>query len=380
MSALDLISNRTLVESMRPRSATSSQEEGTIASLANRISLDIELSIRMEDRKLLLLSDTHMGKGLTNNFGNKSKSFLDFMRALSSLDEKPMILLLGDAFETWQGDHRDSLQNLQAAVRENAKILDSIVEYKNRGGDYLYIPGNHDAVVTGNTLPDHPFFQQEGCIKQGPVMVELAGQRTVFMHGHEVDTFNDKEHAETGKSFSRFAGRIERYVGGPFIENVSVESTMSRIGDFFLSVWYYIKSFGVALIRVPIDGLGNTAGKIHTLAIELFFGRIGAHLKENLNEMSRFEAALRRTNNCAIRLFTGHTHYMGYLDNEYLEKWYCNTGTWAGANTRQFIAYDPKNEHQIEFFQLGENGRKYALENMRIEVLSKIGKLFRRST
>jgi UDP-2,3-diacylglucosamine pyrophosphatase LpxH len=374
--ASPVIESKTRREETPPLRTPAEQESAPYQHLISDMTVDTRASERLANRHWILMSDLHMGVGDMNNFKGKSQLFIDFIQNLhhdGSTERPPALIFLGDVFECWQGYDEKSLPNLQeaAAEPENAAVLDAIAKYKEDGGDFIYVAGNHDAVVgRTDSLPEHRFFEREN-IYNKPLMIEtdgIAKKHFVFMHSHEVDTFNDAEHEATGRFFSRFAGHIERLNGGPYLPgNRTVEGSLSRAGEMCLSTGSFVKKAARAVWHIRRDGWQQTKEKISFYWKELIYSGDGACLKEHIKAVTSFWKSWKKTDAAATKIFTGHTHHMGSLTSPEDGQWYANSGTWAGNGTRQFAQYDYRNG-VTAFLNINEAGKIEELDDMEIRV------------
>ncbi|MGE0766755.1 MAG: UDP-2,3-diacylglucosamine diphosphatase [Hyphomicrobiaceae bacterium] len=127
--------------------------------------LDSPDSVRV---RAVFISDVHLGTR-----GAQAHALIDFLRCL----EADVIYLVGDIVDFWKvrrgphwpQSHNDVVQKLLRKVR--------------KGGEIIFIPGNHDEV-----LRDYCGMRFGGIqLEQSAIHVTLAGRRYAVMHGDEFD-------------------------------------------------------------------------------------------------------------------------------------------------------------------------------------------------
>ncbi|MEP6955235.1 MAG: metallophosphoesterase, partial [Chthoniobacterales bacterium] len=118
--------------------------------------------------RTIWLSDVHLGTRSSN-----AAALLEFLRDY----ECETLYVVGDLIDIWQlrrgvywpQQHNDVIQKLLRKARKGTRIV--------------YIPGNHDELVSG-------FHGHYGniTIEQQAIHTTADGRRILVMHGHELDT------------------------------------------------------------------------------------------------------------------------------------------------------------------------------------------------
>lgn len=144
--------------------------------------------------RIAALSDFHIGaRAYMDEFRHDEARFLAYLDRLEASHDR--IVLVGDIYQT---EH--SLRpGHQAAARELGRArrrLPALAE-RLRGGPYLYLHGNHDAVA--------------GAELAAPEQLRLAadGFAVVFIHGHQFDPIFSRAYA-AARAATWFTGRLRR--------------------------------------------------------------------------------------------------------------------------------------------------------------------------
>lgn len=177
---------------------------------------------------LYVVSDLHIGDhgprdnftriDLTTRSGEQVSRPAQFRRFLDLIKEDGgNLLVIGDMFELWQSNVGDVLS-------KNIQLLDELVQIEN----VLIILGNHDMDLLGlvsckelNLQNAHPVFSKIHVPDEGggkDVFTQKFGDLTYgFIHGNEIDNFNNSPLPGIGRAITILAGVIEDSVGGPFL-------------------------------------------------------------------------------------------------------------------------------------------------------------------
>src|SRR6186997_2090260 len=113
------------------------------------------------------ISDTHLGTR-----GCNAAALLDFLRET----DFDMLYIVGDLIDVW------SLRRAIYWPQQHNDVIQKILRKARKGTRVIYIPGNHDELVTS-------FCGSYGNIdvKQNAIHVTACGERILIIHGHELD-------------------------------------------------------------------------------------------------------------------------------------------------------------------------------------------------
>src|SRR5438093_11340471 len=114
------------------------------------------------------ISDMHLGTR-----GCNATALLDFLRE----NDFETLYVVGDLIDIW------SLRRGIYWPQNHNDVIQKILRKARKGTRVIYIPGNHDELVTG-------FFGAYGNIdiKENAIHVTACGERILIIHGHELDT------------------------------------------------------------------------------------------------------------------------------------------------------------------------------------------------
>jgi len=113
------------------------------------------------------ISDAHLGTR-----GCNAAALLDFLRE----NDFETLYIVGDLIDIW------SLRRGIYWPQQHNDVIQKILRKARKGTHVIYIPGNHDELVTG-------FCGTYGNIqvKQTAIHVTASGERILIIHGHELD-------------------------------------------------------------------------------------------------------------------------------------------------------------------------------------------------
>src|SRR6201987_2750832 len=113
------------------------------------------------------ISDAHLGTR-----GCNAAAFLDFLRE----NDFDTLYIVGDLIDIW------SLRRGIYWPQQHNDVIQKILRKSRKGTHVIYIPGNHDELVTD-------FCGAYGNIeiKQRAIHVTASGERILVIHGHELD-------------------------------------------------------------------------------------------------------------------------------------------------------------------------------------------------
>ena len=203
------------------------------------------------------ISDTHLGTR-----GANSGALLDFLRET----DFDVLYIVGDLIDIW------SLRRSRYWPQEHNDVIQKILRKARKGTRVVYIPGNHDELVSG-------FCGSYGNIEivKSAVHVTARGQRILVIHGHELDTVvqNVKWLAFAGDvgyqfllSLNPLINFFRRRFGLGYwslsaYAKQRVKDAVSFIGKFEAAVAHYAE-------RHKVDAV--LCGHIHSASIREFAG------------------------------------------------------------------------------------------------------------
>jgi UDP-2,3-diacylglucosamine pyrophosphatase LpxH len=113
------------------------------------------------------ISDTHLGTR-----GCNAIALLDFLRET----DFDMLYIVGDLIDIW------SLRRAIYWPQQHNDVIQKILRKARKGTRVIYIPGNHDELVTSFC---GTYRNIE--IKENAIHVTASGERILIIHGHELD-------------------------------------------------------------------------------------------------------------------------------------------------------------------------------------------------
>jgi len=204
------------------------------------------------------ISDTHLGTR-----GCNATALLDFLRET----DFDTLYIVGDLIDIW------SLRRAIYWPQQHNDVIQKILRKARKGARVVYIPGNHDELVTS-------FCGVYGNIEitERAVHVTACGERILIIHGHELDAVvqNVKWLAFAGDlgyqfllSLNPLINFIRRRFGLGYwslsaYAKRRVKDAVSFIGKFEAAVAYYAERYHVDAVL---------CGHIHSAAIREF-GRV----------------------------------------------------------------------------------------------------------
>jgi UDP-2,3-diacylglucosamine pyrophosphatase LpxH len=201
------------------------------------------------------ISDAHLGTR-----GCNATALLDFLRET----DFDTLYIVGDLIDIW------SLRRGIYWPQQHNDVIQKILRKARKGTRVVYIPGNHDELVTS-------FYGVYGNIeiKQSAIHVTASGERILIIHGHELDTVvqNVKWLAFAGDlgyqfllSLNPLINFVRRRFGLGYwslsaYAKRRVKDAVSFIGRFEAAMAHYSE-------RHHVDGV--LCGHIHSAAIREF--------------------------------------------------------------------------------------------------------------
>src|SRR5881392_1792893 len=203
------------------------------------------------------ISDTHLGTR-----GCNATALLDFLRE----NDFETLYIVGDLIDIW------SLRRGIYWPQQHNDVIQKILRKARKGTHVVYVPGNHDELVTD-------FCGAYGNIeiKQRAIHVTASGERILIIHGHELDAVvqHVKWLAFAGDlgyqfllSLNPFINFVRRRFGLGYwslsaYAKQRVKDAVSFIGKFEAAVAHYAERYHVDAVL---------CGHIHSPAIREFAG------------------------------------------------------------------------------------------------------------
>ena len=201
------------------------------------------------------ISDAHLGTR-----GCNAAALLDFLRE----NDFDTLYIVGDLIDIW------SLRRGIYWPQQHNDVIQKILRKARKGTHVIYIPGNHDELVSD-------FCGTYGNIeiKQTAIHVTASGERILIIHGHELDAVvqNVKWLAFAGDvgyqfllSLNPLINLVRRRFGLGYwslsaYAKRRVKDAVSFIGKFEAAVAHYAKRYRVDAVL---------CGHIHSAAIREF--------------------------------------------------------------------------------------------------------------
>src|SRR5216110_319247 len=201
------------------------------------------------------ISDAHLGTR-----GCNAAALLDFLRE----NDFDTLYIVGDLIDIW------SLRRGIYWPQQHNDVIQKILRKARKGTRVIYIPGNHDELVTS-------FFGAYGNIdiKENVIHETVCGERILIIHGHELDAVvqNVKWLAFAGDvgyqfllSLNPIINFIRRRFGLGYwslsaYAKRRVKDAVSFIGKFEAAVAHYADRYRVDAVL---------CGHIHSAAIRQF--------------------------------------------------------------------------------------------------------------
>jgi len=201
------------------------------------------------------ISDAHLGTR-----GCNAAALLDFLRE----NDFDTLYIVGDLIDIW------SLRRGIYWPQQHNDVIQKILRKARKGTHVIYIPGNHDELVSD-------FCGTYGNIeiKQTAIHVTASGERILIIHGHELDAVvqNVKWLAFAGDvgyqfllSLNPLINFVRRRFGLGYwslsaYAKRRVKDAVSFIGKFEAAVAHYAKRYRVDAVL---------CGHIHSAAIHEF--------------------------------------------------------------------------------------------------------------
>lgn len=267
------------------------------------------------DRPLFVISDLHLGSGsLRDVFSDPTKKRLlfEFLRMVEQEDGR--LIVLGDLLDLWRF-------NLKGIVRAHSDIFDKMHDM-----GALYVPGNHDAVLSvlapTSKLP-HPFLNTASM----PLKTEFAGKSIAFLHGHELDAINGRIGLPVGKALGMSAMPIEH------VKKCQIFNS-EDIDDCVLKIKAGIITF---IERLQKQLMGFWADMQNPMPYQ----DIVALMKYDKSRKKLLNFHRQKQRHCHDIVISAHTHHAGRFSD-----WYFNSGSWTSIK-QNFLKLLPEGSIEV---------------------------------
>ena len=239
------------------------------------------------------ISDTHLGTR-----GCNASALLDFLRE----HDFRTLYIVGDLIDIW------SLRRGIYWPQQHNDVIQKILRKARKGTRVIYIPGNHDELVSS-------FCGVYGNIeiKQHAIHVTAAGERVLIIHGHELDVVVSGSGRTKWLAFAGDLGYQFLLSLNPLINFVrrrfglgywslsayakrTVKDAVSFIGKFEAAVAHYAARYHVDAVL---------CGHIHSAAIREF-GKVSYY---NCGDWVESCTALVEGDEGMISLVNYHSHF-----------------------------------------------------------------------
>jgi UDP-2,3-diacylglucosamine pyrophosphatase LpxH len=203
------------------------------------------------------ISDVHLGTR-----GSNAATLLDFLRNY----EAETLYVVGDLIDIWQ------LRRSRYWPQQHNDVIQKILRKARKGTHIVYIPGNHDDLLS-------KFYGAYGniTVQKHAIHRLVDGRRMLIIHGHELDTVvqNVKWLAFAGDvgyqfllSLNPLINFVRRRFGLGYwslsaFAKKRVKDAVSFISRFEEEVAHYAQKFSVDAV---------VCGHIHSVAIRNFDG------------------------------------------------------------------------------------------------------------
>ena len=199
------------------------------------------------------ISDVHLGTP-----GSNTAALLDFLREY----EFETLYVVGDLIDIWQ------LRRSRYWPQQHNDVIQKILRKARKGTRTVYIPGNHDELLS-------EFYGAYGniTVQKHAIHRLVDGRRMLVIHGHELDTVvqNVKWLAFAGDVGYQFLLSLNpainffrrRFGLGYWSLSAFAKDAVSFIGRFEEEIVRYAQKFSVDAV---------VCGHIHSAAIRKFGG------------------------------------------------------------------------------------------------------------
>lgn len=276
---------------------------------------------KIENNRLFVISDLHIGNGSARDNLLKNNKLTVFQRFLDEVDRHDgVLIILGDLLELWRYRGEDILERWDRLLRRLAEM------------DLIYVPGNHDPLWSDtytSVRQMHPLFDK----LHRPFIKDIGGRRFKFMHGHELDPLITPGIQKFSPILCWLSGVLEYRQDMCLMTSNVLTDVLEEAGEQVLRLWkkltLQINSSGFEHLGLADETMTQLIRPIRTRNM---LGRVLKEQREGLYDVT----------------ITGHTHKAGCY-----EQWYFNCGCWTRTVTN-YLTIDT--DGLIHVFDWTSNG------------------------
>jgi len=267
-----------------------------------------------ETRRIVVISDLHLGvdDAFSETVANKAllAEFLERI-AVSEIHE---LVIAGDMLDEWfvpvsYPSHSDSGEFYRRVAENNAAIMEAFAKVMQNGIQLIYVPGNHDLLLDGETLSGllPGIVQSRSSDGMGAYRTGMRSE-VVIEHGHRYDSFCSPDPLSNkqitgdypsflppGYFFTRMAatfvaeGKTATQKDLPKVQPPSEENVDQRNAYAYYQIWVWAMSdfpiqagFDEKVIHCGINGYDNSFSLRDLLPTVQEDGTISAVLYANV--------------------------------------------------------------------------------------------------
>lgn len=276
---------------------------------------------QVENKKLFIISDLHIGNGSARDNLLKNDNYTVFQGFLDEVEKQNGVLLvLGDLLELWRYRCEEILERW-------GRLLGRLAEM-----DLIYVPGNHDPLWSDTytaVRKMHPLFDK----LHRPFIKDIGGRRFKFMHGHELDPLIPTGIQKLSPILCRLSSILEYRQDMCLVTSNVLTDVLEEAGEQVLRLW---KKLTLQMNSSAFEHLGladeTMTQLIRPIRTRNMLGRFFKEQQDGLYDVT----------------ITGHTHKAGCSG-----QWYFNCGCWT-RNVTNYLTIDT--DGQIHVFDWTCNG------------------------
>jgi len=183
-------------------------------------------------------------------------------------------------------------------------------------------------------------------------ILEVGNKKILFMHGHEIDPYNQGDDPPKGQAVAIIAAGVEDVVGGSRLkgDRETVENRLHNMAERVMTV-----------VKLPFKGVSRVF-KFFTNGSSQSPSQSNNLHSHHIQSTALLKEKCLNTDNEFDYVVMGHTHYPGQL------KWYNNTGSWAGK-VPTFLEIDLEKDGKPAFrYYEWKDGRACLMEDPALKV------------